>query len=332
MAIKPKIAFYWAASCGGCEITITELGMRLVDLGDLVDIVFGPAAMDFKYDDVSALKDDEIDICFYNGAIRNSENEEIAHLLRKKSKLMVAFGSCSHLGGIPGLANMFDVETLLERVFDDIPSLDETHGTRPQTVTHVPEGEILLPKLYDQVRSLGDCVEVDYFMPGCPPVVEQVWAVFQTILAGQLPEKGTVIGANGKTNCDECPRKKGDSGMRITEFHRPHEVELDPDLCFLTQGIICCGPATRAGCGQPCLTANMPCRGCYGPPDGVVDQGSKLISAIAALVDTDDPQKLKAILDGIADPVGLSYRFSLADSILSDLKHGKQGITEKNHA
>jgi hypothetical protein len=54
----------------------------------------------------------------------------------------------------------------------------------------------------------------------------------------------------------------------------------------------------------------------------VVDQGSKLISAIAALVDTDDPAKLSEILAGVADPVGLGYRFSLADSILSDLKYG----------
>lgn len=320
---KPKLAFYWAASCGGCEITITELGMRLVDVGELADIVFWPAAMDFKYKDVAALQDGEIDICFYNGAIRNSENEEIAHLLRKKSKLLVAFGSCSHLGGIPGLANLFDVETLLARVFDSVPSLDDSRGTRPQMRNEVPEGEIELPQLYDHVRSLADMVSVDYFMPGCPPVVDQVWAVFQAILAGELPQKGSVIGAWGKTNCDVCTRKKGESGMRISEFKRPHEVELDPETCFLTQGVICCGPATRAGCGLLCVNGNMPCRGCYGPPDGVVDQGAKLVSAIVALIDTEDPVKVREIMNGIVDPVGLSYRFGLAESILSDLKYRK---------
>jgi len=323
VAAKPKLAFYWAASCGGCEITVTELGMRLVDVGEMADIVFWPAAMDFKYEDVAAMKDKEIDVCFFNGAIRNDENEEIAHMLRKKSKTLVAFGSCSHLGGIPGLANIFDVETLLERVYDTSPSLDESRGTRPQARNKVPEGEITVPKLYEQVRSLADVVEVDYFMPGCPPVVDQVWIVFQDILAGRLPEKGSVIGAYGKTVCDVCPRKKGSSGIRIKEFKRPHEVELDPDLCFLAQGVICCGPVTRAGCDLPCLKGNMPCRGCYGPPDGVVDQGSKLISAIAALIDTDDPEKLRQILAGIVDPVGLGYRFSLAESIMSDLKFGK---------
>jgi F420-non-reducing hydrogenase small subunit len=320
---KPKLALYWAASCGGCEITFTELGVRLIDVGDLVDIVFWPCLMDFKYGDIEALDDEEIDLCFFNGAIRSSENEEIARLLRQKSKLLVAFGSCAHTGGIPGLANFYDRESMLARVFDTVPSLDETRGMRPGS-TKVPEGEIEVPAFYDRVKTLAQTVGVDYSMPGCPPVVDQVWAVLQTVLSGELPEAGSVIGADGKTNCDVCPRKKGESGVRIQEFKRPHEVDLDPDVCFLTQGVICCGPATRAGCGLPCIKGNMPCRGCYGAPDGVVDQGAKLMSAIGALVDTDDPERLQEILDGIVDPGGVSYRFGLSQSILSELKYGER--------
>ncbi len=322
MTAKPKLAFYWAASCGGCEISITELGMRLVDVSEKADIVFWPAAMDFKYDDVRAMDDDEIDIAFFNGAIRNTENEEIAHLLRQKSKTLVAFGSCSHLGGIPGLANMYDIESLCQRVFDTSPSLDDSRGTRPQAVTRMPEGDVTLPPLYDHVKFLAEIVDVDYFMPGCPPVVDQIWKVFQTALNGQLPPKGAVIGADEKSVCDVCPREKGEPGFRITEFKRPHEVDLDPDLCFLVQGVICAGPVTRAGCGIPCLNGNMPCRGCYGPAEGVVDQGAKLASTIGALIDTDDPEKLQEILDTIVDPAGTFYRFGLAHSIMSKMKYG----------
>ncbi len=321
MPQKPKLAFYWAASCGGCEITITELGMRLVDVSEQADIVFWPAAMDYKYDDVRAMADDEIDICFFNGAIRNAENEEIAHLLRKKSKIMIAFGSCSHLGGIPGLANMYDIESLCQRVFDTSPSLDNSRGTRPQKITRMPEGEIELPELYNQVKYLDQVAKVDYFMPGCPPVVDQVWKVFQAALTGNLPAKGSVIGADAKSVCDVCPREKGEPGFRITEFKRPHEVDLDPNKCFLTQGVICCGPVTRAGCGTPCLNGNMPCRGCYGPAEGVVDQGAKLASTIGALIDTDDPEKLQEILDTIVDPAGTFYRFGLSHSIMSRMKY-----------
>jgi F420-non-reducing hydrogenase small subunit len=212
---KPKLAFYWAASCGGCEISITELGMRLVDVSEKADIVFWPAAMDFKYDDVRKMEDNEIDFSFFNGAIRNSENEEIAHLLREKSKTLVAFGSCSHLGGIPGLANMYDIESLCQRVFDTSPSLDDSRGTRPQAVTRMPEGDVTLPPLYDHVKFLAEVVDVDYFMPGCPPVVDQIWKVFQAVLSGELPPKGAVIGADEKTVCDVCPREKGQPGFRI---------------------------------------------------------------------------------------------------------------------
>lgn len=321
MTPKPKLAFYWAASCGGCEISITELGMRLVDVSEKADIVFWPAAMDFKYDDVRAMDDDEIDITFFNGAIRNTENEEIAHLLRQKSKTLVAFGSCSHLGGIPGLANMYDIESLCQRVFDTSPSLDDSRGIRPQAVTRMPEGDVTLPTLYDHVKFLADIVDVDYFMPGCPPVVDQIWKVFQTALQGQLPPKGAVIGADEKSVCDVCPREKGEPGFRITAFKRPHEVDLDPDKCFLTQGVICAGPVTRAGCGMPCLNGNMPCRGCYGPAEGIVDQGAKLASSIGALIDTDDPEKLQEILDTIVDPAGTFYRFGLAHSIMSKMKY-----------
>ncbi len=320
---KPKIAFYWAASCGGCEITVTELGMRLVEVGELVDIVFWPCIMDFKYSDVEALGDGEIDACFFNGAIRNSESEHIANLLRQKSKALVAFGSCSHTGGIPGLANFYDRESILARAYDTTPSLDDSRGTRPIPSTEVAEGEIEIPVFYEQVKTLAQTVDVDYFMPGCPPVVDQVWDVFQALLNGELPERGAVIGADAKTNCDVCPREKGESGQRIKEFKRPHEVDLDPDVCFLTQGVICCGPVTRAGCGLPCIEGNMPCRGCYGPADGVVDQGAKLISALGALIDTDEPEALQQILDTIVDPAGLIYRFGLAHSILSELKYNQ---------
>ena len=320
MKKKPIIAFYWAASCGGCEITITELGMSLIDFTDQVEILFWPAILDFKYEDIRKLKNNEVDLCFFNGAIRNSENEQIAQLLRKKSKLLVAFGSCSSQGGIPGLANFGDSEAIMQRVYYTAPSLDETRGTRPMTVTRVPEGEIELPSFYDRVKTLDQVVSVDYHMPGCPPVVEQVWKVFNQFISGELPGKNSLIGVDEKTVCDVCPRKKVDGKVRIKEFKRPHEVILDPDLCFLAQGVICCGPVTHAGCGLPCLNANMPCRGCYGPPDGVSDQGSKLLSAIAPIIDTDDLEQIEKIFDTIVDPAGTFYRFSLAGSILNELK------------
>jgi F420-non-reducing hydrogenase small subunit len=63
----------------------------------------------------------------------------------------------------------------------------------------------------------------------------------------------------------------------------------------------------------------MPCRGCYGPPEGVADQGAKLLSALASVVDSEDDDEIREIIAGIVDPAGTLYRFSLADSLLQRL-------------
>ncbi len=318
MSEKLKLALYWAASCGGCEVAVIELGERLLDLIAAADIVFWPAGTDFKYKDVEAMPDGYIDVCLFNGAIRTAENEHIAKLLRKKSKVLVAFGSCAHEGCIPALANMTNRQGVFARAYLESQSTDNPGSTLPQTQCPVPEGELDLPEFYDSVKTLAQTVKVDYFVPGCPPVTDQVWNVLQAVIAAELPEPGSVVGVWPRNVCDECERIR--EGTKVKQFVRPHQVIADPEKCFLEQGIICAGPATRAGCGRPCIHAGMPCRGCYGPPEGVLDQGSKLLSAVIAAVDPEvDVQEAIA---GIVDPTGTFYRFSLADSLMQTMKYG----------
>ena len=319
MADKLKLALYWAASCGGCDIAILELREKILDLDAAADILFWPCAMDFKYKDVEAMADGHIDVCLFNGAIRTGENEEMAHLLRQKSKVLVAFGSCAHQGCIPGLANLFDRQSILERAYLEVPSTHNPEGVLPQTSYQVPEGEITIPEFYNTVKTLSQVVDVDYFVPGCPPQAPQVWAVIETILKGQLPAKGSVVGALEKTVCDECKHKREESdatSAHIKKFDRPHEIIPDPELCLLDQGIICAGPATRGGCGALCPSVNMPCRGCYGPPPNVIDQGASLLSAVASVVDANIEEEVARIVGEILDPAGTFYRFGLPASLL----------------
>jgi len=313
---KPKMALYWAASCGGCEIAVVRIYEKILDVANAFEIVLWPCIMDFKYKDVRALPDKSIELCLFNGAIRNSEQEEMAHLLREKSKVMVAFGACAHLGGIPGLANVSDREGIFERAYSTVPSMEGNGGSgvRPQTSVQMPEGELTLPAFFDTVRALNQVVPVEYYVPGCPPVKEQVEGVLQAVMEGKLPPPGSVVGANDKTVCDECPKVKREK--KITSFHRAYELIPDPELCLLEQGIFCAGPATRGGCGAPCMSVNMPCRGCYGPPPGVVDQGAKLLSAVASMVDSNDPEEIDRIMEGIPDPLGVMYMFGLPSSQL----------------
>jgi len=109
---KLKFAFYWAASCGGCEIAVLDINEKILDVVAKADIVFWPVAIDIKYKDVEAFPDKYIDVCFFNGAIRTEENEHMAKLLRKKSKVLVAFGSCACDGCVVGLANLWNKETV----------------------------------------------------------------------------------------------------------------------------------------------------------------------------------------------------------------------------
>lgn len=314
MAGKPKVAFYWAASCGGCEIAVLEIREKILALAEAVDIVFWPVAMDFKYEDVEAMEDGSIDACFFNGAIRNSENEHVARLLRAKSKIMLAYGSCAYDGGIPGLGNLSDREAVFETVYNESPSTVNRTQALPRTRLDLPEGEVELPVFYNTVRTLSQTVAVDYFVPGCPPQAHQTWAVFEALLNGALPSPGSVIGAGEKTVCDECERVKEEK--KVKQFFRIHEIIPDGEKCLLEQGIVCCGPATRSGCGALCPTANLPCRGCYGPPPGVVDQGAKLLSAVASVVDANTEEEARRIVSQIADPIGTFYRFGLPSSLL----------------
>jgi F420-non-reducing hydrogenase small subunit len=142
-----------------------------------------------------------------------------------------------------------------------------------------------------------------------------VWTVVEAVLNRGLPEKGSVVGVNPKTVCDECKRTKNEK--RIKAFVRPHLVkDIDPTTCLLEQGLVCNGPATRAGCQALCPQVNLGCRGCYGPAEGIADMGAKLAGAIGSVIDSNDPNEIDAIVRGIVDPVGTFYRFGLAGSLL----------------
>ncbi len=129
---KSKAAFYWCAACGGCEETVIDLNEDLLAVADAVDIVLWPVALDFKRKDIESLDNGEIAVSFINGAVRLSEQQEMVELLREKSQLVVAFGSCAYTGGIPGLGNFCSKETIFEELYKRVPSVNNPDGIVPQ--------------------------------------------------------------------------------------------------------------------------------------------------------------------------------------------------------
>ncbi len=316
MTDKPKVAFYWCASCGGCEESVVDLAEKVLDVVAAVDIVFWPVALDFKLRDVEAMADGSLAAAFVNGAVRSTEQEEMVHLLRRKAQVLVAFGSCSHMGGVPGLANLSDREALLATAYRDSPSVVNPDGVVP-LLRHEEDGHWLsLPGLYDTVRALDQVTDVDYYLPGCAPTPTLIANAVMALLSGTLPPKGTVL-APDVALCDECPRQKSKpEKLALSVFKRPSAVVLNEEECLLAQGVLCLGPATRAGCEAVCVQGNMPCTGCFGPTSRVKDQGAKALSAIAATVASNDAAEIERILSAIPDPVGTLYRYSLPASLL----------------
>ncbi|MEA2062715.1 MAG: oxidoreductase [Gemmatimonadota bacterium] len=313
---KPKVAFYWCASCGGCEEAVVDLAEDILKVVEAVDIALWPVALDFKKKHVEAWAEGEVTVAFINGAVRTSEQVEWVRLLREKCPLVIAFGSCAHLGGIPGLSNATTRELTLENKYLKNPSVDNPDGTLPALQSEVDGYKLELPEFLPCVRTLDQVIEVDYYLPGCPPVPDMIMSSVSAILEGKLPEKGSVL-APDKSLCDQCPRKESKPEvLKIDSFKRVATSTPDPEQCFLVEGYMCMGPATRSGCGELCIRGNMPCRGCFGPTSEACDGGTKMLSAIASVLDTTTGEKSAELAATLADPLGTFYRFSLPASIL----------------
>jgi F420-non-reducing hydrogenase small subunit len=323
--MKPKLAIYWAASCGGCEVAVLNLQERFLDLCSRFDLVFCPCLIDAKRRDIEALPERGIAVTLFNGGIRTEENLEMARLLRRKSELLIAFGSCATEGCVPGLANLGRREDILGSAYLEGVTTVNPDGIVPRPETAVAEGRLRLPALLERLQPLREVAAVDFFVPGCPPEPARIWEALELLGRGApLPPAGSVIGGGAQAVCVECPRVK-DPAKKIGRFKRTWEIVPDGVACLLDQGIVCMGIATRNGCGALCPRVNMPCTGCYGTPEGVLDQGAQMVGALGSILDAGHlqglpeeelPGRVAALFEGIPDPAGTFYLYSLAASLL----------------
>jgi F420-non-reducing hydrogenase small subunit len=274
-----KVASEWLNSCSGCEISVVDMGERLLDVLQVAEFVHIPALMDHKYfgqlGDGRHLEIPEADVGLISGGIRNEEHLEVAREMRAKCKVIIALGTCATHGGIPALCNSYRNEEILERAFG-------TETTDPNTF----EPEKPLPQLLDACYALDEHIRVDLYMPGCPPHPDHVFSALTALVEGATPE------LPGKSVCDTCPTVREGKGQvkALRRFvQSPHygapDEPLDKMRCLLEQGFLCMGPVTRAGCGGDkvtprCLSARVPCRGCYGP---VVHEGNQMVDMLNAL-------------------------------------------------
>ena len=338
---KINLAIYWAAACGGCDVSILDVNERILTIGDMANIVMWPIAADGKEKDIEAMEDGSITVSLISGAVRNSENEHMVKLLRKKSLLVVSYGTCACFGGSPALANLVPggKDEILEYVYQKTPSTAnfqaDYHKGKPvipQNSYAAPEGELTLPMLYDVVKTLDQVIDVDYYIPGCPPLQESISQLLKAVAdfaysGVALPPKGATVGVITRTLCEQCSRRK--ESRRITKIYEPHEVDVDPELCLMDQGILCLGPATVGGCNARCTSVGQPCRGCYGPTAWVQEQGASAFTAIASLFPVLEEdgiigeEPIIELMSSVKDPLGYFYAYSMGKSLI------KRSVNEK---
>ncbi|MEW6173855.1 MAG: F420-nonreducing hydrogenase [Bacillota bacterium] len=314
MKDKVKLAYFLSGGCGGCDMAIIDLSETLVDVLPRLDVVFwAPTVADVKYKDLEAMADKSIDVGLYSGMVRLSEQEHVARVMREKCKVLIAYGACAALGGIPGMANMHTKEEILQTVYFDTLSTDNPDGIVPQTRCVVDgKFELSLADFYGHVRPLEHVVDVDYFIGGCPPHHALVGQAVLAILEGKLPPPRSWI-TNGKAVCDVCDRNpavKGEERELIKTVKRTSDGAPEEGRCLLQQGYLCLGALTQGDCGSLCPKVNIPCRGCGGPIPGVKDFGLRAIAAIAASLESEE------LVGQIPSPVKLFFRYSLPASML----------------
>jgi len=316
-------AAYAFSSCAGCDVALVNLGEKLLSLSEKVEFVYWTTATDFKMEDLKRQK--ELDIAIAAGAIRTSEHEELVKLLRQKSKLLIALGSCACFGGIPSLANLYDKNKLLNTIYAESPTSSKKNDV-PQPLTKVGKMELTIPELQKWCNPVDFATDVNVYVPGCPPqegtmdwFVNTINEYYQT----RSTPKGMVL-ASEKSLCDTCQRKLPEK-VSIDKLYRVHEIRLDQTKCFLQQGVLCHGPVTRGGCNERCMKANVPCKGCMGPIPTVRDPGAKLISVIGTILQSEGEKQLgeeglKKIVDEIHDLTGSLYTYSMPLSYVEKIR------------
>ncbi len=273
------VASEWLNSCSGCEIAILNLGETLLELLPELDFVHIPVLMDHKHygqmGDKSEIEIPEAVVGLVSGGIRNEEHLEVAREMRKKCKILIALGTCATHGGIPALINSFSNQGLTDRYY--------------HTQSTDPEGKIPsegLSPLLDRCYALDEHVPVDIYLPGCPPHPDHIGAAILSLL------NNTPLEMPFRSVCDTCPTIRKGKGQVKTLKRFLTQPDFDPDQpldtmrCLLEQGYLCMGPVTRVGCAGTngdaprCISARVPCRGCYGP---VNQDGNQLLDMLNAL-------------------------------------------------
>ena len=169
-----RVATVWLGGCSGCHMSFLDLDEFLIELAGKIDLVYSPIIDVKEYPE-------NVDLCLVEGAVCNEDNLEMIHKIRARTKTLVSFGDCAVTANVPAIRNQLGLrndESVLQRAYIE----------GAQTNPAVPKEPGIVPALLERVQPIHEVVQVDYYLPGCPPPADRIKALLAQILAGATPK------------------------------------------------------------------------------------------------------------------------------------------------
>ena len=171
MAEKVTVASDWMCGCAGCHMSLLDIDERIVTLVQHVTLTSTPIT------DLKHPPEEGVTVGILEGGINNSANEEVAKMMRERSKILIALGDCAVFGGVPSMRNFVGIDEALRRAYI------ETESTVDGQIPHHEDIAVM-----QETRAVDQVVPVDIYLPGCAPSADAIWYVVSELLAGRMPE------------------------------------------------------------------------------------------------------------------------------------------------
>jgi NAD-reducing hydrogenase small subunit len=170
---RPRLATVWLDGCSGCHMSFLDLDERLLEVFARADLVYSPLvdAKEFPPD---------VDVTLVEGAVSTDDDLAKIHVVRARTRILVAFGDCAVTSNVPGLRNPIGTAPLLDRAFVENVTLNPG---RPDRV---------VPALLPRAQPVHAVVPVDLFLAGCPPSADLIYFVLDELIEGRMPDTATI--------------------------------------------------------------------------------------------------------------------------------------------
>ncbi|MEI7892273.1 MAG: hypothetical protein WCI05_04250 [Myxococcales bacterium] len=291
MGSKVRLNTDWLSDCGGCHIAIVDIHERILELLGAIELQRCPVLTDIKgYPDA--------DLGLVSGAIRTEHDRHSAEAMRKSCKRIIAFGTCAVYGGVPGAGIVHTREQIL----------DVAYGHNPTTEGHTLPGDGV-DSLEKLVTPIDEVIEVDLYLPGCPPHPAFIFDALLAVIEGRPPK------AKDETVCARCHRRM--ERTEVSHVRANHDGIANRTQCFLSQGYVCLGSVTLDRCMAPCPNNGVVCTGCAGPTMQVLTEPNRDIRTevgdrMAAL--TKIPRK--EVIESIERAAKTHYAYAMASEMI----------------